>query len=525
VSVTVTVNGQAGPSVVATTGDTVVANVAAATAISVSASAAAAPGGVGATGATGPAGPSYTLPTASATVLGGIKVGSGLTITGGVLSSSGGSGGSSVSLSDATPSALGTASAGSSSSASRADHVHAVPVISYTNLTNVPSTFTPATHQHAISDVTGLQTALDGKQSSGTYATLVSGLVPTANLPLATTSAAGAVIVGTGLAISSGVLSATGTGTAGDVDGGDYTGTLVYDRTITITQQPTDQSAVSGAATISVAATASPSGTLTYQWQKLQGSTWTNISGATSPSLVLSGLTNAANNGDRYRCVISAASAASVTSNESLLAVNPTVPGTPSGITAVRGDGSVTLSWAAPSNGGSAITDYVVQYVGGGSITWTTFADGTSAATTATLTGLATGYYQFRVAAVNAIGQGAYGTTDDSTYFGPQRLTVSANTMGATITGMGDTQSPLVVTCPQGTTGGQVDIKLANATTTQSVTWYVTVSSGTVRVADDFYNGSTTSTSYSGTSSLSPSGAISLFGIVAPFGFTFNAYR
>jgi hypothetical protein len=41
----------------------------------------------------------------------------------------------------------------------------------------------PLPHVHAISDVSGLQAAIDGKQASGTYATLVSGLVPSSQLP------------------------------------------------------------------------------------------------------------------------------------------------------------------------------------------------------------------------------------------------------------------------------------------------------------------------------------------------------
>ena len=86
-------------------------------------------------------------------------------------------------LADETPQPLGVASAGTAGFAARADHVHAVPTISYANLSNVPTTFAPATHQHAVSDVTGLQTALDGKQASGTYATLVNGLVPSSQLP------------------------------------------------------------------------------------------------------------------------------------------------------------------------------------------------------------------------------------------------------------------------------------------------------------------------------------------------------
>lgn len=40
----------------------------------------------------------------------------------------------------------------------------------WNNLVNVPATFPATAHTHPISDVTGLQTALDGKQAAGTYA-------------------------------------------------------------------------------------------------------------------------------------------------------------------------------------------------------------------------------------------------------------------------------------------------------------------------------------------------------------------
>ena len=43
----------------------------------------------------------------------------------------------------------------------------------WAGLTGVPSTFAPSTHNHIISDVTGLQTALDGKEAAGTAATAV----------------------------------------------------------------------------------------------------------------------------------------------------------------------------------------------------------------------------------------------------------------------------------------------------------------------------------------------------------------
>ena len=76
---------------------------------------------------------------------------------------------------------------------------------------------------------------------------------------------------------------------------------------ITISAQPTAQSTVSGAATFSVTASCDNSGTVTFQWQKKAsgGSRWTNVSGATSASLVLAGQT-ADNDGDQYRVKLNA---------------------------------------------------------------------------------------------------------------------------------------------------------------------------------------------------------------------------
>ena len=93
----------------------------------------------------------------------------------------------------------------------------------------------------------------------------------------------------------------------------------------------------------------------------------------------------------------------------------PAPPGPPSAtgsVTATPGDSRITVSWGAPSyNGGASITDYVVQWSTDGSA-WNTFEDGVSTATSATVTGL-TNYvtYSVRVAAVNSVGTGAYGST------------------------------------------------------------------------------------------------------------------
>ena len=91
--------------------------------------------------------------------------------------------------------------------------------------------------------------------------------------------------------------------------------------TLTIGTQPTAQSSVAGAATFAVVATVS-SGAVTYQWQRALATTPTrfaNVSGATSASLVLSGVVTG-DTGNLYRVVLSSDSgAAKVTSNSAAL--------------------------------------------------------------------------------------------------------------------------------------------------------------------------------------------------------------
>lgn len=94
-----------------------------------------------------------------------------------------------------------------------------------------------------------------------------------------------------------------------------------------------------------------------------------------------------------------------------------TAPGQVTGLSATPGNGQVALSWSAPaSDGGSAITDYGIEVSSDGGASWSTFADGTSDATTATVTGLGNDTeYTFRVAAVNAVGPGVPSATRTAT--------------------------------------------------------------------------------------------------------------
>jgi len=95
--------------------------------------------------------------------------------------------------------------------------------------------------------------------------------------------------------------------------------------------------------------------------------------------------------------------------------------GAPTVLTATAGNAQVALSWTAPpSNGGTTITDYAVQFSSNSGSTWSTFADGTSTATSATVTGLTNGTaYTFRVAAVNSAGTGTYSGAASATPVAP----------------------------------------------------------------------------------------------------------
>jgi hypothetical protein len=127
----------------------------------------------------------------------------------------------------------------------------------------------------------------------------------------------------------------------------------------------------------------------------------TEVTTATSgTSLTITGLTN----GTSYAFVVTAVNASAGAGSPASASASPiayTAPDAPTGVTATRGDGQVVLSWTAPSNnGGTSITGYAITYSGG------TITTGN---TTYTVTGLTNGTaYNFQVAAVNSVGQGAW---------------------------------------------------------------------------------------------------------------------
>ena len=137
------------------------------------------------------------------------------------------------------------------------------------------------------------------------------------------------------------------------------------------------------------------------------------------------------------------------------------VPGAPTGVTAVRGDGTLAVSWAAPlSTGGSPVTGYTATAAPGGATC------STAGETACTLTGLANGTaYTVVVRAANANGTGPASApspaatpatlpgapTAVTAVPGDRRLTASwtapASTGGAPVTGYTATAVPGGATC------------------------------------------------------------------------------
>mgnify|MGYP000161982090 FL=1 len=111
-----------------------------------------------------------------------------------------------------------------------------------------------------------------------------------------------------------------------------------------------------------------------------------------------------------------------------------TEPTAPRSVVGVAGNTQASVSWGAPtSDGGSDITDYIVEYQQDGAATWSVFADGTSNTTSATVTGLTNARaYQFRVSALNAVNTSA--TSGASVAVTPDTTTTTSTTTTTTTT-------------------------------------------------------------------------------------------
>jgi hypothetical protein len=194
-----------------------------------------------------------------------------------------------------------------------------------------------------------------------------------------------------------------------------------------IAVQPADQTVTEPAvATFNV--TASGSGTLAYQWQRLAAGTWSDIAGATSASYTTPATVRSTDNGAQFRVNVTN-SVGSATSNVATLTVNPapvapsfttqpsdvavTEPATASFTVAATGTPAPTLQWQVSTDGGT---------------TWanvTTGSGATSATHTTAATAIGMNGWRYRAFATSSAGTAASNAA---------RLTVNAAASPPTFT-------------------------------------------------------------------------------------------
>jgi hypothetical protein len=218
-----------------------------------------------------------------------------------------------------------------------------------------------------------------------------------------------------------------------------------------------------------------------------------SVSNASSP-ISVPGLTA----GTAYTFTVTATNSYGISnaSSASNSVTTANVPGAPTSVTAADTgiDGEALIEWTAPgSNGGSAITDYVIEYSSNGGSSYTVFSDGTSTGTSATVTSLTIGTtYIFRVKAVNAIGTGTASTAtsnyipithDLSGFFPIATYTVpSGNAATIVLSNIPQTYTHLQLRCTLRNTGSAsqwASINI-NSGTYKQHQWYTTGSGNSV---------------------------------------------
>ena len=193
---------------------------------------------------------------------------------------------------------------------------------------------------------------------------------------------------------------------------------------ITVTTAPSGLAGVRGDSSVSLTWTG-PSDNggaaivdCVVEYRLTTSATWSTFAHApTAASAInVTGLTNGASY--EFRVFSVNAAGASPSSNIAGPLVPMTTASAPVNLVGTFGDAKVTLAWGTPtSNGGGAISDYLIQYREARPNTpWTTVPHVASTATSIIVTGLANGTpYLFRVAAVNPVGFGATAVTSPIT--------------------------------------------------------------------------------------------------------------
>ena len=240
---------------------------------------------------------------------------------------------------------------------------------------------------------------------------------------------------------------------------------------------------VPGAPT-SVAAIAVASGQIRLSWaaptaggspvidyvieRSTNGTTWTPVSDGvnTLRSYTMSDLGATT----RYHFRVYAKNAAgSGPRSTTVSAIARVAPSAPRSLVLTPSSGQIRLTWLAPaSNGGAAVTDYVIQRSPDGVSNWYTIPDGVSSATSYTATGLTNGRrYYFRLYATNVVGQSPASNMPSSV---PRTVPSAPRLLTATPAGSG--QARLAWLTPLSTGGAAVTDFIIQRSPDGVANWY-----------------------------------------------------
>jgi hypothetical protein len=155
--------------------------------------------------------------------------------------------------------------------------------------------------------------------------------------------------------------------------------------------------------------------TYTLQYRVTGATSWIQVTGLTSASYTITGLTASTSYDVQVAAVNAGGSSAfTVTTTALTLVSAPSLPGTPTAAAASASTNTTqSLTWAAPTSGGTVAT-YNVRYGAHPASSWTTLSGITGTSTT--VAGLAAGSsYDYQVEAVNAGGNSGWTATTTAT--------------------------------------------------------------------------------------------------------------
>ncbi len=256
---------------------------------------------------------------------------------------------------------------------------------------------------------------------------------------------------------------------------------------------PTLSSASAGNAQVSLSWTApSDGGSAITSYKLYRGTTANGESLLKDVGNVLTYTDTGLNNGQVYYYKVSAVNNVGEGSGSNELSATPvapkTAPAAPTLTSATAGDTQVSLSWSAPSDGGSTITGYKVYRgtASGGETLLTTLGSVLSYVDRSVSNG---GTYYYVVSAVNSVGEGAKSNERSASPVAPDTVPAAPSLTAATA---GDAKVTLSWTAPSSDGGSAVTgYKIYRGTTSGSETLLTTVGNVLTYVDSTAVNGQT----------------------------------